>query len=228
VLQRADGLETSIAKTPSVQDWSVPKPIVVVAGWLLAFPTIPLALAAASPGLAHAQERSVVPEAGLHLSYWDLDTGDFNRIGPTAYTGVYFPEGTPIALRVVGSYAPQGEETPGIFALGAQAAVLLWSSGPEDDRRVALEVLLGYGGLRYRGTTGVDLEDPCGPGGCIEEGVFFRGGWSQVLELGLGLAIPLSSKVFAQPSGALVIPVGDTRDGPDHGVVRVGFGIGWR
>ena len=60
------------------------------------------------------------------------------------------------------------------------------------------------------------------------QGVFFRAGWARVLELGLGLEIPLTSKLLAHPIGALLIPVGDRRGGPGHSVLRAGLGVGWR
>lgn len=142
--------------------------------------------------------------------------------------GVYLPRGTPVGLRVTGSYAPRGDLTPGILAIGGQIAVPLLPTRPGNSRKVGVQVVLGFGGLRYDGTTGVELEDPCGPAGCLEEGVCFRAGWAQVVELGLGLEIPLSPKLFAHPVGALLIPVEDNRRGPGHSVLRAGLGVGWR
>jgi hypothetical protein len=167
------------------------------------------------------------PELGLQLTYWHLEGGGYDRFGPTAHLGIYLPGGTPIALRVISSYAPRGDLTPGLFAIGGQAAVRLLPAQPDTSRGLGVDVVLGYGGLRYSGTTGVELENPCGPAACIE-GVFFRAGWAQVLELGLGLEIPLTSKLLAHPIGALLIPVGDRRGGPGHSVLRAGLGVGWR
>jgi hypothetical protein len=186
-----------------------------------------LGVTAVAPRLVEGQQSTIALEAGLQLTYWHLDAGGFNRVGPTAHVGVFFPEGTPIALRVVTSYAPQGARTPGVFALGVQAGLQLLASKADGLRSLALEGLLGFGGLRYSGTTGIELENPCGPAACIE-GVFFRGGWSKVAELGVGLTIPLDSRLVVQPSAALLIPLGDTRDGPGHSVLRAGVGIGWR
>ena len=124
------------------------------------------------------------------------------------------------------SYAPRGELTPGILAVGAQAVVPLVRPGPGGSP-IGLEGVLGFGGLRYDGTTGRELAIECGAPDCFE-GVFFRGGWSQVVELGLGLEVPLSRAWFARPSAGLHIPLGDTSDGPGHGVLRIGVGIGFR
>ncbi len=167
------------------------------------------------------------PELGLQLTYWRLESGGYDRLGPTAHLGIYLPGGTPIALRVISSYAPRGDLTPGLFAIGGQAAVRLLPSQPDTSRGPAVDVLLGYGALRYSGTTGVELESPCGPVACLE-GVFFSGGWARVLELGLGLEIPLTSKLLAHPTATLLIPVEGSGAGPGHSVLRAGLGVGWR
>jgi hypothetical protein len=182
-----------------------------------------VALAPAPTGWA--QQRSVQVEVGAQLSYWYVATGGYDRIGPTATVGVLLPRGTPIGLRVTSSYAPRGEKTPGILAVGAQAVVPLVRPGPGGSP-IGLEGVLGLGGLRYDGTTGRELAG-CGAPECFE-GMFFRGGWSKVLELGLGLEVPLSRAWFAHPSVGLLIPLGDTRDGPGQGVLRMGVGIGFR
>ena len=172
--------------------------------------------------------QAIVPELGVQLTYWRLEAGGYDRVGPTAHLGAFLPRGTPIALRLSASYAPRGDLTPGILAIGGQVALPLLGPRPADSRRAGVEVIMGFGGLRYDGSTGVELESPCGPEGCYEEGVLFRDGWARVLELGLGLDIPLGSKLFAHPAGSLLIPVGDTRRGPDHSVLRAGVGVGWR
>jgi hypothetical protein len=183
-----------------------------------------LALVAFAAGSnALAQQQGVRLEVGAQLSYWWLETGGYDRVGPTATVGVLLPRGTPIGLRVAFSYAPRGEMTPGILAVGAQAAVPLVRPRPGGSP-VGLEGVLGFGGLRYDGTTGRELVSACGVPECFE-GVFFRGGWSKVLELGLGMEVPLTRTWFAHPSAGLHIPLGDTRDGPGHGVLRVGIGV---
>ena len=185
-----------------------------------------LMLVALAPGPdGWAQQRSVQVEVGAQLSYWYVATGGYDRIGPTATVGILLPRGTPIGLRVTSSYAPRGEVTPGILAVGAQAVVPLVRPGPGGSP-IGLEGVLGFGGLRYDGTTGRELAG-CATPDCFE-GVFFRGGWSQVVELGLGLEVPLSRAWFAHPSAGLLIPLGDTRDGPGQGVLRIGVGIGFR
>jgi hypothetical protein len=186
-----------------------------------------LVLVAFAPGhRALAQQQSVRVEVGTQLSYWLLEAGGYDRIGPTATVGVLLPRGTPIALRVTSSYAPRGDLTPGLIAVGAQAAVPLLQPRPGGSP-VGLEGVLGFGGLRYDGTTGRELAGGCGASDCFE-GAFFRGGWSQMLELGLGLVVPLSRAWFAHPSAGVYIPLGDTSDGPPHGVLRVGVGVGRR
>jgi hypothetical protein len=186
-----------------------------------------LMLVALAPGPnGWAQQQSVQVEVGAQLSYWRLETGGYDRIGPTATVGVFLPRGTPIGFRLTSSYAPRGELTPGILAVGAQAVLPLVQPRPGGSP-IGLEGVLGFGGLRYDGTTGRELAIECGAPDCFE-GVFFRGGWSQVLELGLGLEVPLSRAWFAHPSAGLHIPLGDTADGPGHGVLRLGVGIGRR
>ena len=183
-----------------------------------------VALAPRSNGWA--QQRSMQFEFGAQLSYWYLETGGHDRIGPTATVGVLLPHGTPIGFRVTASYAPRGELSPGILAVGAQAVVPLVRPGPGRSP-IGLEALLGFGGLRYDGTTGRELDPGCGAFNCFE-GAFFRGGWSRMLELGLGLEVPLSRAWFVHPSAGVHMPLGDTTDGPDHGVLRLGIGIGRR
>ena len=173
-----------------------------------------------------AQQPSVRAEFGAQLSYWRLETGGYNRIGPTATIGVFLPRGTPITLRLTTSYAPRGDRTPGILAFGAQAALPLVHAGPGKGP-VGLGVVLGFGGLRYDGTTGRELVNACGAPNCFE-GVFFRGGWSKMWELGFALEVPLSRAWFVHPSAGLQVPLGDTSDGPDQAVLRVGMGVGRR
>ena len=188
---------------------------------------VSLVLVAFAPGPnTWAQQQSVRVEVGAQLSYWRLEAGGYDRIGPTATVGVFLPRGTPIGLRVTSSYAPRGELTPGILAVGAQMAVPLVRPAPGGSP-IGLEGVLGFGGLRYDGTTGRELGGGCGAPDCFE-GVFFRGGWSQMLELGLGLEVPLNVAWFAHPSAGLYIPLGNTSDGPGHGVLRVGVGMGRR
>lgn len=86
---------------------------------------------------------------------------------------------------------------------------------------------MGFGGFHFDGSTGVELASPCGPEDCIE-GVFFRDGWAQVLDVGLGLEVPVGRKLFAHPAGGLLIPVGDSQRGPGHSMLRLGLGLGWR
>ena len=185
-----------------------------------------LLLLALAPGSqAWAQQRSVRVEAGAQLSWWRLETGGYDRVGPTATVGVLFPRGTPIGLRAALSYAPRGELSPGILAVGAQVAVPLVRAGPGASA-VGLEGVVGFGGLRFDGTTGRELGG-CGAPDCFE-GAFFRSGWSQVLEIGLGLEVPFTRTWFVHPSAGVHIPLGDTSDGPGQGVLRVGVGIGRR
>jgi hypothetical protein len=76
-----------------------------------------LMLVALAPGPnGWAQQQSVRVEVGAQLSYWRLETGGYDRIGPTATVGVFLPRGTPIGFRLTSSYAPRGELTPGILA----------------------------------------------------------------------------------------------------------------
>jgi hypothetical protein len=186
-----------------------------------------LLLLAFAPGShAWAQQQSVRVEAGAQLSYWRLETGGYDRLGPTATVGVLLPRGTPIGLRAALSYAPRGERTPGILAVGAQVAVPLVRPRPGGPP-VGLEGVVGFGGLRYDGTTGRELAGGCGAPDCLE-GAFFRGGWSQVLEVGLGLEVPLTRAWFVHPSAGLHAPLGDTSDGPGQAVLRVGVGVGRR
>ena len=188
--------------------------------------TILLALGSSQTALATGQTIQG-PEFGLQLTYWHLEGAGYDRLGPTAHLGIYLPGGTPIALRVISSYAPRGDLTPGLFAMGGQAAVRLLPARSDTSRGPRVDVILGYGGLRYSGTTGVELDNPCGPAACLE-GVFFRTGWARVLEFGLGLEIPLTSKLLAHPMAALLIPVGGRRGGPGHSVLRAGLGVAWR
>jgi hypothetical protein len=186
-----------------------------------------LTLLALGPGpIGWAQQSGVQVEVGAQFSYWRLETGGYDRIGPTATVGVLLPRGTPIGLRVTSSYAPRGELSPGILAVGAQAVVPLLRPATGGSP-IGLEGVLGFGGLRYDGTTGRELAIECGAPDCFE-GVFFRGGWSQVVEVGLGLEVPLSRAWFVHPSADLHIPLGDTSDGPGQAVLRIGVGMGFR
>jgi hypothetical protein len=186
-----------------------------------------LCLGIGTSSVVKAQAVSIRPELGAQLTYWQLEDG-YGRVGPTVHLGVFRPKGTPIALRLSGSYAPRGDLAPGILVFGGQAAIPLFGARPADSRRVGLELVMGFGGLHFDGSTGAELENPCGPDGCFEGGVFFHEGWAQVLEVGFGLEIPVGSKLFAYPGAALLIPVGDSQGGPGHRVLRAGLGLGWR